>query len=186
MTSSPTVARSVNALRPRFRLIVADLDVAPSQATTLGVLDRHGIDVDICRNGGEALLHAAAQKPDAAVVAANPGELEGAAVVRLLTDNVGVPVLMGIGASEAALAGPALAAGAIGCVARPYLADELLPYLRSIRPEAVVDTRGPMRCGSLYLDNDRLEVKLLDRPVRLVEILHVASGSAGDPKRSLD
>jgi DNA-binding response OmpR family regulator len=141
--------------------------VAPSRETLLGELDRHGIDIDVCGNGGEALLRAATYRPDAAVVAADAGDLDAAAVVRLLTEKVGVPVLVGIGAGEGDLAGPTLDAGAIGCVTRPYIADELLPYLRSLRPEAVVDTETSLRCGSLYLDNRTFEVTLRDRPVRL-------------------
>jgi DNA-binding response OmpR family regulator len=167
VTSSPIAARSVNLWRPRFRLIIADPDLMQSQEVLFGALDRHGIDIDVCGNGGEALLRAAAHRPDVAVVAADAGELDAAAVVRLLTEKVRVPVLVGIGAGEDDRAGAALDAGAIGCVARPYIADELLPYLRSIRPEAVIDAEDTLHCGSLYLDNKSLEVWLRDSPVRL-------------------
>jgi two-component system, OmpR family, phosphate regulon response regulator PhoB len=167
VSSSPTLDRSVDLRRPRFRLIVADADVAASLESPLSGLDRHGIDVDVCGTGAETLLRAATGRPDAALVAAGPGELGSTELVRLLVAHVCVPVLVGIGTGEGGFAGPALAAGATACVARPYLADELLPILRSVRPEAITDAGPPVQCGSLRLDPGRLEVSLHGRPIRL-------------------
>ncbi|HEY6593100.1 MAG TPA: response regulator transcription factor [Asanoa sp.] len=167
MRSSPALARSADLRRPRFRLIVADPDVAMSQPSSLAELDRHGVDVEVCRSGGEALLAAATRRPDAVVVAAEAGELASTEVVTLLTARVGVPVLVGIGTGKGGFAGPALSAGATACVVRPYVVDELLPILRSIRPEAIAVAGPPLQRGSLRLDSDKLEVSLHGRRIRL-------------------
>ena len=167
MTSSPTLVRSADLHRPRFRLIVADPDVASSTDASLDELGRHRIAVEVCRTAGEALLGAATGRPDAVVLAARPEGFGSTEVVRLLTGQVRVPVLIGVGPGEDGFAGPALAAGAAACVARPYLVNELLPILRSIRPEALPEPVPPLQCGSLHLDSDKLEVTLRGRPIRL-------------------
>jgi DNA-binding response OmpR family regulator len=167
VSSSPTLDRSVDLRRPRFRLLVADVHVAGSRPSSLIRLDRHGIDLDVCGTGAETLMRAATGRPDAVLVAAGPGELGSTEVVRLLVGHVGVPVLVGIGTGEGSFAGPALAAGATACVARPYLVDELLPLLRPIRPEAIADAGPPVHCGALQLDPDKLVVELHGSPIRL-------------------
>jgi DNA-binding response OmpR family regulator len=167
VSSSPTLDRSVDLRRPRFHLLIADSAVAVSPPSPLTELDGHGIELDVCRTGGETLMRAATGRPDAALVAAGPGELGSTELVRLLIGHVSVPVLVGIGTGEDGFAGPALAAGATACVVRPYRVDELLPILRFIRPEAIADAGPPIHRGELHLDPDKLVVTLHGSPIRL-------------------
>jgi DNA-binding response OmpR family regulator len=165
-SSSTVVTRSADLWRPRFRLVIADPDTT-SSSELVAELGSHGIDVESCRSGGEALFAAAKKRPDAVLVAAQPGDLSSAEMVRLLSDRIGVPVLVGVGAGQGVYAGPALAAGATACVARPYLISDLVPIMRAIRPEAIAATGPMLQSGALHLDPERLEVRLHDQPVRL-------------------
>lgn len=166
MTSSATAeVRSADRWRPRFRLIVADPDVPSSDLLADLALSR--VDVEACRTGGEALLAAATKRPDAALIAGVLVDVSSAEVVRLLVDRIGIPVLVGAGGSDLEHAKPALEAGACTHVLRPYRVGELLPLLRSFRPEAIADLGPPIRCGSLSLDPATAEVTLRGRPIRL-------------------
>jgi DNA-binding response OmpR family regulator len=75
--------------------------------------------------------------------------------------------VVGIGNGDGLVAAEALAAGAAACVAHPYRLRELLPILRAIRPEALVELVPPLKAGALRLDPSSLEVTLHGRLVRM-------------------
>jgi DNA-binding response OmpR family regulator len=152
--------------RSRFVLLVADptLDPGGSLAAELTNLQ---VEVTVCRDPVEALVLAGTMRPDAVVVAADPGEITSASFVRAVAKHAGTPTLVGIGKDEGQHAGAALMAGARACVARPYRLPELIPILRSIRPELIGALEPVLECGGLRLDPSTLEVTLHGQLIRL-------------------
>jgi DNA-binding response OmpR family regulator len=161
--------------RSRFLLLIADPD--PDVADKLASqLDRHHVDVEVCLGAADALVAAGTMRPDAVLVAAEPGDLTGAEVVQALAKRTRIPVVVGIGDGQGDQAGAALSSGATACIARPYRLNELIPILKSIRPDRVSMLEPPIECGGLRLDPATLEVALYGRPIRLplreYELLH--------------
>jgi DNA-binding response OmpR family regulator len=158
-TSSTVLSRTTDGWRPRFLLIIADpaLDAAH---TVVSELTRQQVDVELCGTAAEALVAAGAMRPDALLVAAEPGDLPSTGVVRALTKRTAIPVIVGIGDGQGEYAEEALAAGATACVARPYRLNELIQIMRSIQPET-------LSLGGIHLDPTSLEVVVNGWPTRL-------------------
>jgi DNA-binding response OmpR family regulator len=155
-----------NRWRSRFLLLVADpdRDVADELASELA---RHHVDVEVCIGAADALVAAGTLQPDAVLVAAEPGDLTGAEVVQVLAKRTNIPLLVGIGDGQGDQAGAALASGATACIARPYRLNELIPIMKSIRPDSIGVLEPPIVCGALRLDPATLEVHLYGRSIRL-------------------
>jgi DNA-binding response OmpR family regulator len=160
----PAAAR--NRWHTRFLLLIADPDqeVADELASELA---RHHVDVEVCIGGADALVAAGTLQPDAVLVAAEPGGLTGAEVVQVLAKRTNIPLLVGIGDGQGDQAGAALASGATACIARPYRLNELIPIMKSIRPDSTGMLGPPIVCGALRLDPATLEVHLYGRSIRL-------------------
>jgi DNA-binding response OmpR family regulator len=158
-TSSTVLSRTTDGWRPRFLLIIADpaLDAAH---TVISELARQQVDVELCHTAAEALVAAGAMRPDALLVAAEPGDLPSTGVVRALTKRTTIPVIVGIGDGQGEYAEEALAAGATACVARPYRLNELVQIMRSVQPETLA-------LGGVHLDPSSLEVVVNGGPTRL-------------------
>lgn len=152
--------------RSRFLLVIADpdSDVADELASELA---RHHVDVEVCLGAADALLAAGTMRPDAVLLAAEPGDLTGAEVVQVLAKRTEIPVVVGIGDGQGDQAGAALSSGATACIARPYRLNELIPIMKSIRPDSIGMMEPPIECGALRLDPATLEVFLYDRSIRL-------------------
>src|SRR4029453_16676823 len=112
-------ARASDGWRSRFLLLIADpdLDTAGDLAAEL---DRHRVDVELCASAADALVAAGVLRPDAVLVAAEPGDLTGAEVVRALAGRTDIPVVVGIGDGQGDQAGAALSNGAPPCAPRPH------------------------------------------------------------------
>jgi DNA-binding response OmpR family regulator len=152
--------------RPRFLLLVADPDLATA-GDLVAELGRHHVDVEVSAGAADALVAAGTMRPDALLVAAEPGGLSSADVVRALSRRTDIPVVVGIGDGQGDQAGAALASGAAACVARPYRLNELIPIMKSIRPESVGTLEPAIERGGLRLDPATLEVALNGRPIPL-------------------
>src|SRR5262249_45628276 len=106
-------------------------------------------------------------RPDALLVAAEPGDLPSTEVVRVVAKRTDIPVIVGIGDGQGEHAGAALAAGATACVARPYRLNELTQIMKTIRPETIGALEPPIERGGIQLDPATLEVLVDGWPVRL-------------------
>ena len=155
-----------NRWRSRFLLLIADPDpdVAGELASELA---RHHVDVEVCIGAADALVATGTLQPDAVLVAAEPGDLTGVEVVQVLAKRTNIPLLIGIGDGQGAQAGAALSSGATACIARPYRLNELIPIMKSIRPDSIGMLEPPIDCGALRLDPATLEVHLYGRSIRL-------------------
>ena len=130
-------------------------------------LAEHRVTAIVCTDGAEALIAAGAEHPDGVLATATLPVVGGAALTRALSARTNIPVVVGIGDGDGLAAAEALAAGATACVAHPYRLRELLPILRAMRPDGLVEPEPPLECGALRLDPAALEVHLHGRPVRM-------------------
>ncbi len=97
-------------------------------------------------------------RPRFLLIIADPDlDAEGELVSELVRHHVDVEVC----------AGAALSSGAAACVARPYRLNELIPIMKSIRPETIGTLEPPIKRGGLRLDPATLEVLLHGRSIRL-------------------
>jgi DNA-binding response OmpR family regulator len=182
MTSVLSVGRPARLVgSDAFLLLIADADV--ERADELAeALAEHQVTAIVCGDGAEALLAAGAEHPDAVLASATLPTVGGAAVTRALHARTTIPVVVGIGEGDGPAAAEALAAGATACVAQPYRVRELLPILRAIRPEALVEQQPPLECGGLRLDPSSLAVHLYGRairmPMRELRLLHLLMAHA--------
>jgi DNA-binding response OmpR family regulator len=165
-TSAAVLAQLSDRWRPRFLLIIADPDV-DAEDELVAELVRNHVDVEVCTGAADALVAAGTLRPDAVLVAAEPGDLTSTEVVRVLCKRTEIPVVVGIGDGQGDQAGAALASGAAACVARPYRPGELIPIMKSIRPETIGTLDPPITRGALRLDPATHEVLLHGRSIRL-------------------
>jgi DNA-binding response OmpR family regulator len=165
MTPSSPPAPVTAVHRDRFLLVVIDDAEFVSDLTEeLGV--RH-IDAVVCADPAEALLQVGSLKPDAVLTAATLPAIDSPTLVRVLRQGTGIPVILGVGGGDDALASAALAAGAAACVARPYRPRELLQVLRSIQPDTFPVLDPALEVGALRLDPTAREAHLFGRTIRL-------------------
>jgi DNA-binding response OmpR family regulator len=122
-----------------------DPDVADELASELA---RHHVEVEVCTGAADALVAAGTMLPDAVLVGAEPGDLSGAEVVQVLARRTKIPVVVGIGDGQGDQAGAALSSGATACVARPYRRNELIPIMKSIRPDSIGMLEPPIQSRS--------------------------------------
>jgi DNA-binding response OmpR family regulator len=159
-------ARIPDVWRPRLLLLIADPAI-DGASPLVEQLTRRRIEVTVCPDPAEALVLAGTWRPDAVIVAADPGGISTSTFVRALSKHTTIPTVVGIGADEGTDAGAALAAGAAACIARPYRLAELIPILRSIRPDTIGTPDPVVECGGLRLDPATLEVQLHGEAIRL-------------------
>jgi DNA-binding response OmpR family regulator len=159
-----------------FLLLIADRELEQSSELA-DTLAEHQVTAIICTDGAEALLAAGAEHPDAVLVSATLPTIGGAALTRAVSARTSIPVVVGIGGADGAAAAEALAAGATACVAHPYRIRELLPILRAIRPDGLVEPQPAVEVGGLRLDPAALEVtlhgQLVRMPMRELRLLHL-------------
>jgi DNA-binding response OmpR family regulator len=182
MTSVLSVGGPARLAGPdAFLLLIADADAERASGLAASLAE-HQVTAIVCADGAEALLAAGAEHPDAVLASATLPTVGGAAITRALAARTTIPVVIGIGDGDGPAAAEALAAGATACVAQPYRLRELLPILRAIRPEAMVEAQPPLECGALRLDPSSLEVHLHGRPVRMpmreLRLLHLLMANA--------
>ncbi|MQA83811.1 MAG: response regulator [Streptosporangiales bacterium] len=163
-------------------MLVADPDPAAVAELAESLAD-HQVESVLCSDGGEALLQVGSLRPDAVLASVDLPVVGGATLVRVLRRRSNLPVILGVGADDGGAAASALAAGATACVARPYRIHEVLPILRAVRPDAVVEAEPPLECGTLKLDAGALEVwrgsERLHLPPREFRLLHLLMVHAG-------
>ena len=151
--------------RDELLVLVADGDEEAAHALVPQLLE-HGVTTVVSTDGADALLQIGRVRPDVLLVAADLPVLGGATLVRVLRRRLQTPVLLGVGAGDAAAAIEALAAGATACVARPYRLAEVLPLVTASRGGGTARDQT-LVVGGLRLDRAAHEVRLHGRVLRL-------------------
>lgn len=169
--------------RLRTRLLLIVLDPGGEAGPALREALHPMLDVLSYRSVVEGLLAIGGLHPDAVLVAACTPTLDTVELISSLHDCCAIPVLVGIGDTDGAVAGRALAAGAVACVAYPYRPSELEPLLRSISRGPVAVAESVLELGELRLDPDAhlltLDGRRIDMPLREFQLLHLLMRHAG-------
>ena len=149
-TALPKAGPTWDAAAPRVRTLLLVVDPDPLAAGLLDDVDDQ-LDVRVCTSAAEGLLVAGATRPDVVLLRADLTDVPAATVVGLLDRCCGVPVIVAVDGGHAELAGAALDAGAVACVARPYRAAQLMSLVSALRPTLRPDDGEVIRCGPLEL-----------------------------------
>lgn len=166
---------------PRTRTLLLVIDPDPHAA---GLVDEFGdrLDVRLCASAAEGLLVAGATRPDVVLLRADLTDVPAATVVHLLDRRCDLPVIVAVDGEHSELAGPALEAGAVACVARPYRSSQLMSLVSALRPPAR-DDGDVVRCGGLELSpaarTVRLHGALVALPPREFRLLHFLMAHEG-------
>jgi two-component system response regulator MprA len=151
-----------------MRILVVDDEPAVRDALQR-VLRLEGFDVEMARDGREAVRSQAATPADAVLLDVLMPELDGLEVCRRMRD-IGdrTPVLMLTARDEVGNKVAGLEAGADDYLAKPFALEELLARLRALlRRSGWADQREVLRFDDLELDPHAHEVR---RGARLVEL----------------
>ncbi len=151
-----------------MRILVVDDEPAVRDALQR-VLRLEGFDVEMARDGREAVRSQAATPADAVLLDVLMPELDGLEVCRRMRD-IGdrTPVLMLTARDEVGDKVAGLEAGADDYLAKPFALEELLARLRALlRRSGWADQREVLRFDDLELDPHAHEVR---RGARLVEL----------------
>ncbi|AKG44566.1 response regulator transcription factor [Streptomyces sp. JH002] len=158
-------------------MLLADSDERIRQGLT-AQLAKYQVSVVHCADGAAALLEAGLRRPDVLLVSAGLPLIDGATVTRMVRRRLSIPVVLGVSPEDTDQVGPALAAGASACVARPYRPREVAQLLS-------LSDRGhrggwdqPLVCGPLTLDPGTYEVRVhgvvtARLPLREFQLLHL-------------
>jgi len=162
------------------RVILAE-DSRTQAAVIRITLESKGFQVQICRDGAEALKAVAQDPPDLVLTDLDMPELDGVGLVKALkSDHPAVPAIImhTSGSEQSALA--ALRSGAVDYVMKRSLADEIDPAYRRLRNvQAALSQCVPPSphlieaTHSFLLDNDAAAIQ------PLIAHLHVAVASTG-------
>lgn len=136
------------AATAELRILVVDAEL---QECSEHALTELGLRVTWCAEGTDALVVFGEVRPDAVVIAPSLPDLSPVSVVAAMRRFGHQPILLGIGADEAELAGPVLFAGATGAVARPYDPYEIVQRVAVDLGD--LPGRGRFAFGPLELDS---------------------------------
>src|SRR4051794_4932214 len=142
------------------RLLVVDDEAQIVMALTRG-LEREGYDVDVSRNGLDAVSLAASGAPDLIVLDLNLPDIDGIEVLRRIRSWSGVPVLILSGDGEEERKIAALDEGADDYLEKPFSLGELRARVRALLRRAGV-TADSASVSSAGLDVD-LAMKTVER-----------------------
>ena len=143
----------------RQHIIVVD-DEAPAREMVGDYLRMHGFEVTTCDGGASLRRTVAAQRPDLIVLDLNMPEEDGLSIIRVLKQQLAVPIIMLTATAGAIDRIVGLELGADDYLAKPCELRELLARIRSVlrrsvpaASEATAPGRQPLiRFGTKWLD----------------------------------
>lgn len=142
------------------RLLVVDDEPQIVTALTRG-LEREGHDVDVSRNGLDAVALAASSAPDLIVLDLNLPDIDGLEVLRRVRSWSAVPVLILSGDGEEERKIAALDEGADDYLEKPFSLGELRARVRALL------RRAGATADSASLSSDGLDIDLAMKTVQL-------------------
>jgi two-component system, OmpR family, KDP operon response regulator KdpE len=166
------------------RILVVDDEVEIRRALKTGLID-HGFEVEAVASGEEALVEAAARRPDVVLLDLGLPGLDGFAVLtRLREHSRAAVIVLSVMADERDKV-RALDLGADDYLVKPFGLEELLARIRAVvrRQAAVASGSAVVRAGDLAIDLERRLVTVAGREVHLTpteyELLRYLAVHAG-------
>ena len=176
--------------QPATRVLVVEDEEAFVDALTVG-LSREGFEVEIARDGGEALRRFDELRPDLVLLDVMLPTVSGIDVCRELRQHSQVPIIMVTAKAAEIDTVVGLEVGADDYVAKPYRMRELVARMRAVlrrqagRSEVVEEQlAGNLLIeGAVELDIARHEVRVhgqqVDLPLKEFEVLALLMENAG-------
>ena len=168
-------------------LLVED-EEAFIDALTVG-LRREGFDVQVARDGAEALDRFDEVKPDLVLLDVMLPTVSGVDVCRELRRRTDVPIIMVTAKAAEIDTVVGLEVGADDYVTKPYRLRELVARMRAVlrrrqhAGESLLDEHDVIRLDGVELDTDSHEVRVRDQvvnlPLKEFELLSILMENAG-------
>ena len=168
-------------------LLVED-EEAFVDALTVG-LRREGFDVEVARDGAEALDRFDEVKPDLVLLDVMLPTVSGVDVCRELRRRTDVPIIMVTAKAAEIDTVVGLEVGADDYVTKPYRLRELVARMRAVlrrrqhAGETLLDEHDVIRLDGVELDTDSHEVRVRDQvvnlPLKEFELLSILMENAG-------
>jgi two-component system KDP operon response regulator KdpE len=165
-----------------MKILIADDDLQILSALRI-LLQAHGYEVVVARDGASTLDAAAHARPDLVVLDLGMPRLNGVQVIRAIRAWSSMPILVVSGRTESYDKVAALDTGADDYVTKPFLADELVARIRALTRRIAPTTDEPVvRFGPVEVDlarhrvsradgRQRNEVRLTPTEWELLEVL---------------
>jgi DNA-binding response OmpR family regulator len=148
------------------RILVVDDEDAILDFVELG-LRYEGFEVELARDGLEALAAFGARRPDLILLDLNLPGLDGLDVCRRVRQASDVPIIMLTARGDVDERVEGLEAGADDYLPKPFKFKELLARVRAVLRRRTSAAERVLRFGNLELNRDTREVFLDGRPVHL-------------------
>lgn len=179
------------ATAPPTRVLVVEDEEAFVDALQVG-LRREGFEVEVARDGGEALARFDQARPDLVLLDVMLPTVSGVDVCRELRQRSDVPIIMVTARASEIDTVVGLEVGADDYVSKPYRLRELVARMRAVLrrggrdggPAGLDDEEGiVLTGGGVELDIDRHEVRvdgeLVTLPLKEFEVLALLMENAG-------
>lgn len=158
------------------RILVVEDEESFVEALRVG-LQREGFQIDIARDGPQALAQFKKSSPDLVLLDVMLPGISGIDVCREIRSESGVPIIMVTAKSEEIDAVVGLEVGADDYVSKPYRLRELVARIRALLRRVAINGTSPvlgfdsdepvLRVGGLHLDSERHEVAVDGVQVKL-------------------
>src|SRR4051794_39156386 len=148
------------------RILVVDDEDAILDFVELG-LRYEGFEVDLARDGNEALASVASRRPDLILLDLNLPGLDGLDVCRRVRQASDVPIIMLTARGDVDERVEGLEAGADDYLPKPFKFKELLARVRAVLRRRTSAAERVLKFGGLELNRDTREVFQEGRPVHL-------------------
>src|SRR5919106_76577 len=156
-----------STMRPMPRILVVD-DEPKIVRLVRDYLEHGGFEVQIARNGREALMRARTEHPDLVVLDLGLPGLDGLDVTRSLRRDSGVPLIMLTARDSETDKVLGLELGADDYLTKPFSPRELVARIRAVlRRHERADPAETIRVGDLLIDVPRLRAEVAGRAVPL-------------------
>lgn len=170
------------------KVLLVEDEEAFIEALTVG-LRREGFDIEVARDGAEALDRFDEVAPDLVLLDVMLPNVSGLDVCRELRRRTDVPIIMVTAKAAEIDTVVGLEVGADDYVTKPYRLRELVARMRAVlrrRPlagDSAVEPTDVIRLDGIELDNDSHEVRvngeLVNLPLKEFELLAVLMENAG-------
>jgi DNA-binding response OmpR family regulator len=148
------------------RILVVDDEDAILDFVELG-LRYEGFDVELARDGMEAIAAVASRRPDLILLDLNLPGLDGLDVCRRVRQASDVPIIMLTARGDVDERVEGLEAGADDYLPKPFKFKELLARVRAVLRRRTSAAERILKFGGLELNRDTREVFQEGRPVHL-------------------
>ena len=176
-------------MAPTTSVLVVEDEEAFIDALTVG-LQREGFDVEVARDGAEALDRFDEVQPDLVLLDVMLPTVSGLDVCRELRHRSAVPIIMVTAKTAEIDTVVGLEVGADDYVTKPYRLRELVARMRAVlrrqpRPpgDLMVEPHDVLRVDGIELDTDSHEVRvsgdLVSLPLKEFELLALLMENAG-------